>query len=66
MFSVTLIPTLAFTAPAPGETLLQTAQSPRQVKVLDLALPIACMNLVLDLYILILPIAGVSKLQLPR
>lgn len=60
-----LAATLAFTAPAPGQTLEQSVQSPRQVRVLSLSIPIACMSLVLDVYILVLPIAGVAKLQLP-
>ncbi len=60
-----LAATLAFTAPAPGQTLEQSVQSPRQVRVLSLSIPVACMSLVLDFYILLLPIAGVAKLQLP-
>ena len=62
-FSI-LVATLVFTAPAPGQTLQQSVQSQRQAKALTMPVPIASMNLVLDVYILVLPIAGVSKLQL--
>ena len=44
---------------------LNSSQSPKQPHELYKALPAACINLVLDVYILLLPIAGVSKLQLP-
>ena len=60
-----LIATFAFTVPTPGETLQQTVQSPRQARTVPLTIPIAAISLVLDVYILVLPIAGVSKLQLP-
>lgn len=56
---------LAFTIPHPGQTLQQSVQSPRQAHELAVALPRACVNFVLDVYILILPIAGISRLQLP-
>lgn len=56
---------LALTVPSPGETLQQSVQGPRQAQELAVALPRACINLVLDVYILILPIAGISRLQLP-
>ena len=46
-----LAATLAFTAPAPGQTLEQSVQSPRQVRALSLSIPVACMSLVLDVYI---------------
>jgi len=35
------------------------------VGAINLTLPIACMSLVLDVYILLLPITAVQKLQLP-
>ncbi|CAD6591540.1 MAG: hypothetical protein ASARMPREDX12_005214 [Alectoria sarmentosa] len=56
---------LAFTIPHPGQTLQQSVQSSRQAHELAVALPRACVNFVLDVYILILPIAGISRLQLP-
>lgn len=64
-YASVLIATFAFTVPAPGQTLQQTVQSPQQARIVPLTLPIAVMSLVLDVYILVLPIAGVSKLQLP-
>ena len=60
-----LTATLAFTVPAPGQTLQQVVQSPREAQARSLTIPITSMSLVLDVYILILPIAGVSQLQLP-
>ena len=63
-FSI-FVATMAFTAPAPGQTILEAVQSSRQIKALSTSLPVACMSFVLDVYILLLPIAGVSKLQLP-
>lgn len=62
-FSV-IVATFAFTIPAPGETMAKHIQLPRQAHSLDLTIPVASMSLVLDVYILILPIAGVSRLQL--
>ena len=62
-FSV-IVATLAFTAPAPGETWLEAVYSPRQARVLELPIPIASISLALDIYILLLPIAVVNTLQL--
>ena len=62
-FSI-LVATLAFTVPAPGQTMQQAVQSPRQNRALSVTIPIACVSLVLDVYILVLPIAAVSQLQL--
>ena len=53
-----------FLNPFPGETFLEQVQSPRQALNFKIVLPIACMSLVIDVFILILPIAAVSKLQL--
>lgn len=62
-FSV-VVATLAFTVPAPGETWLQTAYSPRQTKTLLMPIPTSSMSLVLDIYILLLPMTVVNTLQL--
>lgn len=59
-----IVATLAFTVPAPGESFVKQMQSPRQAKALTSTLPIASMSLVLDVYILALPIAAVNQLQL--
>jgi hypothetical protein len=64
-YTSVLIATLVFTVPAPGEPWLKVGQSPRHVGAINLTLPIACMSLVLDVYILLLPITAVQKLQLP-
>ncbi|KAL8762522.1 MAG: hypothetical protein Q9184_001482 [Pyrenodesmia sp. 2 TL-2023] len=60
-----LVATLVFTAPAPGQTILEAVQSPRQSKARSMSLYVAAGSFILDVYILVLPIAGVSKLQLP-
>ena len=59
-----LIATLAYTAPAPGQTFLDAVTSVRMQGAFRLTLPIASMSLVLDVYILLLPIVGVSRLRL--
>lgn len=64
-YTVGLTLSLIYTAPYSGQTLQQSIRNPRQVHELAKSLPAACINLVLDVYILVLPIAGVSKLQLP-
>lgn len=58
-----IIAPLAYSAPELGESFVETSQSPRQAGLLRISLPIACFNLVLDFYILILPIAVVQRLQ---
>lgn len=60
-----LITKLALTIPGPGRTFQEQFNSPRQAKMGSFVLPTVWINLVLDVYILVLPIAGVSKLQLP-
>ena len=60
-----LVATFAYSLPAPGETMLEQSRSSRNLGSLRLTLPLGFMGLILDLYILVLPIAGVSKLQLP-
>ena len=64
-YASVLIATFAFTVPGPGQTLQQVVQSPREARARTLPIPVASMSLVLDVYILILPVAGVSQLQLP-
>ena len=61
-----LVATLAYTAPAPGQSFLEAVTSPRMQGAFRLTLPIASMSLVLDVYILLLPIAAVSRLQLSK
>jgi hypothetical protein len=62
-FSI-FVATLAFTAPGPRQTWQEAFKNPREQGALKVTLPIASISLILDVYILVLPIAGVSKLQL--
>ena len=56
-----------FISATPGrhETWTEQVQSPRQRLGLALGLAQACFGLVIDLYILVLPILGVTRLQMP-
>lgn len=64
-YTAILATTLALTAPGPGQTFQEVVQSPRQDKANKMPIAIGSVSLALDVYILILPISGVSKLQLP-
>ena len=55
---------LSVTSPAPGETWQKAAQENQRM--LPEAVWIACVGLVLDIYILLLPIAGMKQLQMSR
>lgn len=59
-----VIATLVFTAPSPGETFQAVYAEPRYLRSVGLSYPTAGISLILDVFILILPIAGVSSLQL--
>lgn len=59
-----VVATLAITVPTPGDTWLQTLHTPRYARTLQLAIPIASMSLILDIYILVLPTVVVNTLQL--
>ena len=59
-----LIVTLAYTVPAPGQTWQESIQTARSVHSVTMSPYVSSGSLVLDVYILVLPIAGVSKLQL--
>ena len=56
--------TLGFTAPGPGQSWVDAVQSPRQGLMEAWIVPIAAGNLILDVYILLLPLAAVNTLQL--
>ena len=60
-----LVATLAWQIPSPGQTLVASLQNPRTARAFNITYPVGSVGLALDVYILILPIAGVSKLQLP-
>lgn len=63
-FSI-LVATLTFTVPSPGQTLAEHQQTPREAKATQVTIPVGSVGLAIDVFILILPIVGVSKLQLP-
>ncbi len=53
--------------PAPHQTLVEHATTHDEAIILNFSVPQSCVGLVIDLYILILPILGVSRLQMsPR
>ena len=54
-----------FLTPPPGMTWMEYIPSPRAKKITILSIPSAAVGLGIDLYILILPIGGVMRLQLP-
>ena len=57
---------LACTAPAPGESWQQVTQRPSFNDTVSATVGIACVGLALDVTILLLPIAGVVRLQMSR
>ena len=59
-----IISTLTLTAPAPNQSWQEASQRPGHDAVLRATVGLACVGLVLDIFILLLPIAGVSRLQL--
>ena len=65
LYTAILAATLALTIPGPGQTFLQTVESSRGTESVNMTIYVGSFSLTLDIYILVLPIAGVSKLQLP-
>jgi hypothetical protein len=59
-----LIATLYFTTPAPGQSWQESFVSPRYRRAATMTIPIASGCLALDLYILVLPMVPIWKLQL--
>ena len=59
-----LIVTLVLTVPAPGQTWQEAIQTNRSVHSVTVAMYSSSGSLLLDIYILVLPVAGVSKLKL--
>jgi hypothetical protein len=55
-----------FTAPAPGQTWQESFGTEKYYRTFDMVLPICTVGFTLDVYILLLPIAAVSTLQLSR
>ena len=56
---------LASITPRKGQTFADVAISPAEFKSLALSVPVACVELGTDLYLLVLPITAVLHLQLP-
>lgn len=52
--------------PAPGESMQAHFTGPMQLKAAGLAYPIPVVGLVLDIYILILPLVGIHRLQISK
>ena len=63
-FSI-LVATFAWTIPNPGQTLAESLQNPREARATNITIPLGSVGIILNVYILLLPIAGVSRLQLP-
>lgn len=55
---------LVFTLPAPGQSWSEVFASPRYLRAINLCVPTSSFSLVLDTYILVLPIIAISHLQL--
>lgn len=55
---------LYYTSPAPGQSFQQAFAGPRYLKSFKFGVPTACMSLILDVYIFILPLIAVSSLKL--
>ena len=65
-YTALIIFTLVLTSPAPGQSWQEASLRPGQQAVLRPTVGLACVGLALDIFILVLPIAGVSRLQLSR
>lgn len=63
-YTAVLVATLSFTSPAPGETWQESITSQRYAKMEAWIIPIASINLVIDMYILFLPIIPIVGLRL--
>ena len=61
----TFVSLIVLSTPAPGMTWLEQQSTSRAKHEIDYAVPQAAVGLVIDLYVLLLPIVVVSRLQLP-
>lgn len=59
-----VIVTLYYTTPAPGQSWQENIRDPREAGTFRTSIPIASGSLVLDLYIFLLPIAGIWNLNM--
>ena len=64
-YTTTTILQFVFASPKPGETIGQHLQNARKDKTVALSTPLASAGVIIDLYIFVLPIAAISKIQLP-
>ncbi|KAJ5945493.1 hypothetical protein N7454_002332 [Penicillium verhagenii] len=63
-YAAILVTILSYTTPAPGQTWAQEFSSLRYDRTLNWAIPISSGNLIIDLYILVLPMAPIWNLQM--
>ena len=63
-FSI-LFAILAFRVPSPGQILAEHQQTPREAKATNVTIHVGSVRLAIDVFIVILPIVGVSRVQLP-
>ncbi|KAI9660585.1 MAG: hypothetical protein M1821_009937 [Bathelium mastoideum] len=67
VFYVTyMVVTLAATTPSPGQSWAESEMNTRYIETFRWSIPSASVSLVLDICILVLPMAAISKLQLSR
>lgn len=59
-----MIATLYYTVPATGESWQEHSVSPREKGAVRMIIPIAAGSLLLDVYIFLLPIAGIWNLKM--
>ena len=65
-YTAFIIASLVGATPPPGHSWLENSEKPRNRIAQRLSIPLAALALVSDVYILILPISGVLRLQLSR
>ena len=63
-YGATTVCIFIFATPGRGQTWVEQAMSHRKQLPVDFSVPQSCVGLVIDLYILILPILGVMRLQM--
>ncbi|KAJ5938841.1 hypothetical protein N7466_001975 [Penicillium verhagenii] len=63
-YAAILVTILSYTTPAPGQTWAQEFSSLHYDRTLNWAIPISSGNLIIDLYILVLPMAPIWNLQM--
>jgi hypothetical protein len=64
-YTLIVILTFIFMTPRPGETFAEHTATHLTTKQVQMSVPLAAIGVFLDFYILILPLVGVWRLQLP-